>query len=170
MKTLLCDFCLKSGMLCARCQEKVRSGAITSLYMEVGRFLMDLEKEYPPLQDVTLYNVVRESGILALVVGRGEREKLLGSSGRIIRALGDKFNRRVMVLEKGVSSRSFLEDLFSNMRILTINTIWLPDGTTETKVVLRRVRRSQRPSSKRLKALRQIAKIVGDINLRIEFA
>lgn len=170
MKTLLCDFCLKSGMLCARCQEKVRSGAITSLYMDVGRFLMNLEKEYPLLQDVTLYNVVREGGILALVVGRGEREKLLGSSGRIVRALSDKFNRRIRVLEKGVSSRRFLEDLFSNMRILTINTIWIPDGTTETKVVLRRVRRSQRPSSKRLKALRQIAKRVGNINLRIEFA
>ena len=170
MKTLLCDFCLKSGMLCARCQEKVRSGAITPLYMDVGRFLMDLEKEYPPLQEVTLYDVVREGGILALVVGRGERDKLLGSSGRIMRDIGDKFGRRIIVLERGVSSRRFLEDLFSNMRIITINTIWLPDGTTETKVVLKRERRSQRPSSRRLKALREIAKKVGDINLRIEFA
>lgn len=168
MKTQLCDFCLKSGMLCARCQEKVRSGAITPLYMEVGRFLMDLEKEYPTLQDVTLYKVVKEGRFLALVVGREERENILFQGGQIMRALSDKFNKRVKVLENGVSRRRFLEDLLPNMRIITINTIWLPDGTTETKVVLKE-RRSQRPSSKRIRALRQIAKKVDNMNLRIEF-
>ncbi|MCD6263940.1 hypothetical protein J7L60_06000 [Candidatus Bathyarchaeota archaeon] len=167
MKTLLCDFCLRSGMLCARCQEKVRSGAITPLYMEVGRFLVNLERKYPLLQDVTLHNVVQEGDILALVVGRGEKGKLQGYGGEVIRALRERFRKRVKVLEKGVSSRRFLEDLFSNMRVLTINTIWLPDGTTETKVVLRG-RRSQRPSARRMRALTEIAKKVGNLNLRVE--
>ena len=149
----------------------VKSGAVSPQYMEVGKFLLSLEKEYPLLQEVTLYNVLQEGGILVLVVGRGEGEKILGYGygGRLTRVIGEKFSgKRVKVLEKGVSSRHFLEDLFSGMTILTINTIWLPDGTTETKVVLRG-KRSQRPSSKRMKALTQIAKKVGNINLRIEF-
>ena len=156
-------------MLCAKCQAMVNSGAITSQYMEVGKFLLSLEKEYSLLQEVTLYNVFQEGGILVLVVGRGESEKLLGYGGRLTRAIGEKFGgRSVKVLEKGLSSRRFLEELFSNMTILTINTIWLPDGTTETKVVLRE-KRAQRPSPKRIKAMTQIAKKVGGINLRIEF-
>jgi len=169
VKTLLCDFCLRSGMLCAKCQKLVQSGSITSQYMEVGKLLLALEKEYPALHEVTLHNAFQEGGILVLVVGRGESERLLSYGGRLTRALGDKFRgKRVKVLEKGVSSRHFLEDLFSGMTILTINTIWLPDGTTETKVVLKGKGRQQL-GSKRTKALVQIAKKVGNINLRIEF-
>ena len=39
------------------------------------------------------------------------------------------------VLEYGADDRKFLEDLFVPFSILTINTIWLPDGTTETRVI-----------------------------------
>lgn len=171
MKTLLCDFCLRSGMLCAKCQELVNSGAITEQYMEVGKFLLGIDKEYPLLQDVTLHNVVQEGNTLALVVGRGQREKFQSYGSRIIRAISEKFGKRsrILVLEKGISNRRFIEDLFSGMTIVTINTIWLPDGTTETKVVLE-ARRAQRPSLKRVKSLAQIAKRVTGISLRVEFA
>ncbi|MGF3521971.1 MAG: hypothetical protein ACQXXJ_02605, partial [Candidatus Bathyarchaeia archaeon] len=62
----------------------------------------------------------------------------------------------------------FLEDLFMPLSILTINTIWLPDGTTETRVILRRKRGSQLPFD--LKALKEIAHAVRKMTLRVEFA
>ncbi len=54
------------------------------------------------------------------------------------------------------------------LNILTINTIWLPDGTTETRVILKRKRGLQLPFD--LNALKEIAKKVRKIVLRIEFA
>ena len=169
MQTQLCEFCLRSGMLCSNCQEKVRSGAVTELYMRVARFLLDIEGQYPLLQKARLENVVRAGGFLVIVVGRGERSRFTSYGGKLTRAIGDEFRKRVLVIEQGVSDRRFLEDLFSNQRIVAINIIWLPDGSTETRVVLGE-RRSRRLSKKRIKALREIAKEVRDMNLRVEYA
>jgi hypothetical protein len=52
--------------------------------------------------------------------------------------------------------------------ILTINTIWLPDGTTETRVILKRKRGTQLPFD--LKALKEIASKVRKMSLRVEIA
>jgi hypothetical protein len=60
-----------------------------------------------------------------------------------------------------------LEDLFVPLRILTINTIWLPDGTTETRVILKR-RRRRGPID--VEALKKIAQKVRGITLRVEFS
>jgi len=169
VQTQLCEFCLRSGMLCSNCQEKVRSGAVTELYMRVARFLLDIEGQYPLLQKARLENVVRAGGFLVIVVGRGERSRFTSYGGKLTRAIGDEFRKRVLVIERGVSDRRFLEDLFSNQRIVAINIIWLPDGSTETRVVLGE-RRSRRLSKKRIKALREIAKEVRDMNLRVEYA
>ncbi len=168
MQTYLCEFCLRSGMLCSKCREKIRTGAVTDLYMRVAKFLLDIESQYSLLQKALLENVVRTGGFLVLVVGRGDRSRLMSYGGKLTRALGDEFKKRVLVIEKGVSDREFLEDLFTNQRIVTINIIWLPDGSTETRVVLRG-RRRQRLSKKRINALIEIAKKVRNMSLRVEY-
>jgi hypothetical protein len=102
-------------------------------------------------------------------VGRGDRNKLNSYGGKLTRAMGDEFRKRVLVLEEGVSDRGFLEDLFSNQQIITINIIWLPDGSTETRVVLRG-RRSRRLSKRRINALQEVARRVRGMSLRVEYA
>ena len=164
METRLCEFCLRSGVLCSRCKEKLRSGEVSELYMKVARFLLEIEDRYPMIQDAELVDVVEEDGILALVVGRGDREKFMGYGGRLIREVRDAFRRRVIVIEAGGSERRFLEDLFSGYRILTINVIWLPDGSSETRIVLA----GRRLNEKRIKALTEIARRVRGISLRVE--
>jgi hypothetical protein len=62
-----------------------------------------------------------------------------------------------------------LEDLSAPLSIVTINTIWLPDGTTETRVILRRRRRDSRLPFN-VKALKEIARKVRNMTLRVEFA
>jgi transcription antitermination factor NusA-like protein len=94
--------------------------------------------------------------------------RILGYSGKIIKAIGDETGKNVKVLENGVDDRKFLEDLFIPFSILTINTIWLPDGTTETRVILKRKRGAQLPFD--LKALKEIASKVRKMSLRVEIA
>jgi transcription antitermination factor NusA-like protein len=156
-------------MLCSKCQEKIQRGAVNDIYMNVAKFLLDIESKYPLIQKSRLNKVVDNGGYLVLVVGRGDRNKIMSYGGKFTREVGDEFRKRVIVLESGVNDRRFLEDLFANQHIITINIIWLPDGTTETRVVLRG-RRSRRLSKKRLRALSEIAKKVRNMNLRIEYA
>jgi len=169
VQTHLCEFCLRSGMLCSQCREKIEAGAVANIYMRVAKFLLDVEDQFPLLQKARLENVVEEGGFLVLVVGRGDRNKLMSYGGKLTRAMGDEFRKRVLVLEEGVSDRGFLEDLFSNQQIITINIIWLPDGSTETRVVLRG-RRSRRLSKRRINALQEIARRVRGMSLRVEYA
>ena len=168
MKTELCGFCLKSGILCQKCSAKVKSGEISQLDLKIARLLLSLEEKYPSLQNVCFYKAVDVEKTLAIIVGHGDVPRLLGYSGKIIKALGDETSKNVRVLEYGVDDRKFLEDLFIPFSILTINTIWLPDGTTETRVILKRKRGAQLPFD--VKALKEIASKVRKMSLRVEIA
>ena len=168
MQIQLCEFCLKSGMLCNKCKTKVESGEVSTDYIDVAKLLLGLENQFPFLQKVRLENVLEAGGFLVLVVGKGDAAKF-NIDAKLTRDLGDQFNKRVLVIESGVKDRQFLEDLFMNQHIVTINIIWLPDGSTETRVVLQG-RGSRRLSKKRLQALVNVAKIVRNMDLRVEYA
>lgn len=168
MKTELCSFCLKSGILCLKCSAKVKAGEITDLDLRIARLLLSLEEKYPTLQNVCFYKAVEVNRTLAILVGHGDVPRMLGYGGKIVHALSDETGKSVRIVEQGVDDRKFLEDLFTPLSILTINTIWLPDGTTETRVILRRKRGSQ-PSLDQT-ALKEIAHRFRKMSLRIEFA
>ena len=136
--------------------------------MKVARLLLSLEESYPSLQNVTFYKAVEAGKTLAVLVGKGDVPRLLGYGGKIIKALSEKTGKSIRVLENGVDDRKFLEDLFAPLSIVTINTIWLPDGTTETRVILRRKSGRQPPFD--VKALKEIARKVRNMTLRVEFA
>jgi len=168
MKTVLCSFCLKSGILCQRCQAKLKSGEVSELDLKIARLLLSLEEKYPSLQNVYFHGAVDVGKTLAVIVGPGDVPRLLGFGGKIIKALGEEVGKSIRVLEYGVDDRKFLEDLFAPLSIVTINTIWLPDGTTETRVILKKRRGAQPPFD--VKALKDIARKVRNMVLRVEFA
>jgi transcription antitermination factor NusA-like protein len=167
MKTQLCNFCLKSGILCSKCQTKVKSGEVTDAYLRMARLLSSLESQFNQLQDVYLHGAVEADGLMALIVGRGDVTRIFSQGGKLIRAIGEKAGKSVRILERGVDERKFLEDLFAPLPVVTINTIWLPDGTTETRVILKK--RGRRPPPINVEALKQIAKRVRNMTLRVEF-
>jgi transcription antitermination factor NusA-like protein len=164
----LCSFCLKSGILCQKCLAKVKSGEISQTDLRIARSLLSLEEKYPSLQNVFFHKTIDTDKTLAIVVGPGDVPRLLGYGGKIVKALGEENGKNIRVLENGVDDRKFLEDLFAPLSIITINTIWLPDGSTETRVILRRKRGGH--SSLDVEALKEIASKARKITLRVEFA
>ena len=168
MKTVLCSFCLKSGILCQKCSARLKSGEISQLDLKIARLLLSLEEKYPPLQNVYFHRAVEAGKTLAIIVGCGDVHRLLGYGGRIIKALNEETGKNIRVLEDGVDERKFLEDLFAPLSIMTINTIWLPDGSTETRAILRKRRGAQPPFD--VKALKEIAQKIRNMTLRVEFA
>jgi transcription antitermination factor NusA-like protein len=167
VKTVLCSFCLKSGILCQKCSARVKSGEISEVDLKLARLLLSLEEKFPSLQSVYFQKAVEVGKTLAIIVGPGDVPRLLGFGGKIIRALGEETGKSIRVLEGGVDNRKFLEGLFAPLGIVTINTIWLPDGTTETRVILRKRRGMQPPFD--VKALKEIASKVRNMTLRVEF-
>jgi len=126
-----------------------------------------LEEKYPSLQNVFFHKAFDVDKTLGIIVGPGDVPRVLGYGGKIIKALGEETGKAIRVLEYGVDDRKFLEDLFAPLSIVTINTIWLPDGSTETRVILRKRHGRQPPFN--VKALKEIASKVRNITLRVEF-
>lgn len=167
VKTLLCDFCLRSGMLCSACKEKVRSGKVSPVYVEIARRFQKLEKRYPSFSRISLHKAVEVGNTVALIVGRGNIAYALSRGGKIIRQIGDEIGKDIRLLEEGSSNRRFLEDLFAPYEILTTNEIWLPDGSAVTGVVLRGRRR--RLKERRIEELKEVAQKLQNIVIRVEF-
>jgi transcription antitermination factor NusA-like protein len=168
VKTDLCNFCLKSGILCSKCQGKLKSGKVSEVDFKIARSLLSLEEQYPSLQDVRFHKAVESDRVIAILVNKGDVSRLLSHGGKIVKALGEKTGKTIRVLEYGVTERKFLEDLFIPLSILTINTIWLPDGTTETRVILKRGGRKRLPLN--VKSSRDIAQKLRGMTLRVEYA
>ena len=158
---------MKSGILCRRCEEKLEKGQITELDLKVIQRMVELEKEHPVLQDVTYHRSVEADGMMAVLVDRRDVPRLLGGGAKIVKDLGDTFGKRVKLISYGGDDREFLEDLFSPLSILTINTIWIPDGSTETKVIL--TGRQPRKMPIDLDTVKMIAHELKGMTLRIEF-
>ena len=166
MNTPLCDFCLKSGILCPKCQEKISSKKISKLDISVAKLLLQLEKNYPSLQKISFYKAYEADDILAIVVKSGDLPYITGYGRRILKDFQKMTRKKVKVLEKDGDIRRFLEDLFMPATIITINKIWLPDGSTEMRVILPRTSRRLVVDSEVLKWL---AKSIRGITLRVEF-
>ena len=166
MKTPLCNFCLKSGIFCSKCEALLRDGKVSELDVNTAKILLDLQQSYPILQDVIFLRAAESGSVLAVVVGRGDLQKILSSEGRLIRDLSERTGKRIKILEGYSTPRRFLEELFAPASILTINTVWLPDGTTETKVILSRRDSRHLPSS--VDTLGELARKIRGIVLRVE--
>ncbi|HYU88132.1 MAG TPA: hypothetical protein VEL52_05540 [Candidatus Bathyarchaeia archaeon] len=168
VKTVLDNFCVKSGIFCSRCEEKLKKGQISDLDVRVIRTITELEKENPTLQDVTFHKAVEAGDVMALMVDRRGMDTFLSSGAKLAKSLGDRVGKRVRVLNFGGDERGFLEDLFTPFSILTINTIWLPDGSRETKVILNG-RRPRRNPLGDFEVVKKLARELKGLTLRIEF-
>ena len=167
VKTILDAFCVKSGILCRRCEEKLEKGQVTELDIKVIQKLVQLEKENQVLEDVTYHRAIDTDDMLAVLVDKKDLPRLLGGGARIVKDLGETFGKRVKLLSFGGDDRDFLEDLFSPLSILTINTVWIPDGSTETKVILSGRKPRNMPVD--LDKMRKIAQEMKGMTLRVEF-
>jgi len=167
VKTILDAFCVKSGILCRKCQEKIEKGQITDLDLKIIRLLTELEKENPALGDVTYHKAVEAENNVAILVDRRDMGKILSGGAKTVHAISDSLGKKVKILSYGGDDRQFLEDLLSPVSILTLNTIWIPDGSTETKAILSGRQPRRMPVD--LEMVKAFAKQLRNMSLRIEF-
>src|SRR5438309_10021801 len=117
VKTILDNFCVKSGIFCSRCEEKLKKGQITDLDIRVIRTITELEKENPTLQEVTFHKAVEAGDVMALMVDRRGMETFLSSGAKLAKSLGDRVGKRDRILNCGGDERGFFEDLLTAFAI-----------------------------------------------------
>ncbi len=131
MKIPLDYLCVKSGLLCNRCQSLVDSGQVDNFEINVMKILLDLEDtQFKELKDSTYYKAIKVNNILILLVSSGP-SMTIQKSIKVAKVLQEKLGMKVRIIEKTSNIKSSAVQLLSPARVLGVNTVWLPDGSVQ---------------------------------------
>lgn len=170
MKLPLDHVCVRTGILCPLCERKVSSGMVEPFEVDVMRAITDLEQDQELkgyMGDMAYVKAYRfRDTIVILVDRRSEIPQEIYQ--RISRSLGDLLKANVRILWSSKDLKSIASQLLFPARILGVNIVWLPDGSSF--YVLRIPRRDLRGLSLPLRAAEQIlSKIAGSsVQIRSE--
>jgi transcription antitermination factor NusA-like protein len=135
MQLPVCNFDLESDMLCTSCQAKLDRGEITTFDIEFSKYLLEREKDYPNLENLALQRATRIEGRLILVVKKKGKELLRAEEG-LVSELREKFGE-VMVVEGPPKLRRVIREFIHPASEVGVNSLYLPDGSKESIVILR---------------------------------
>lgn len=163
MKTPLCKICQITGVLCPSCERKIEKGEVSPLDVKVSIFLGRRTKDIRELDEVSLLKVVSVDNSLVLLFRRGDSQKFLRYAKDVIREMEKEFRMRVIAIDYHPNLKEFIENVFHPIPIATINIIWLPDGTKETRVILER-----RVRSGKVEFAKKVIQKVMNVDVKVE--
>jgi hypothetical protein len=135
MRLPVCNFDLESDMLCTSCQAKLDRGEITAFDIEFSKWLLEKEKDHPNLEGFTLQRATRTENRLILIVKKKSKDLLLAEEA-IMDELREKYGE-VMIVEGPVKLRGVIQEFIAPASEVGVNSLYLPDGTKESIVMLR---------------------------------
>jgi hypothetical protein len=165
LKLPICNFDAKTGILCANCEAKLKSGQISRAEIEASKALVSHSEHNALLNKAELTRAYDTGGAYVLEFVTPEFQHLRDDQ-TIRSALEGALKAKVWLVQKGSSDRKFLEDLIHPVKVLTVNTVFNIDGTKRTKVIVpsRRMERQIGDFDK----LRSAAKKARGIELLLE--
>ncbi len=162
----ICSFDAKTGILCPKCEGKLRSGHITKSDVEVSIKMTELQDKIPELDKTTLLHAMEADRDLVLIMGKGDHD-VIRKNITVFKKLEGTLHRKIWIAEGDASDRQVLEDIFFPIKILMVNVVWLPDGSRLTKVIIPGRRTERFPLD--LEQVKKVVKAVRGIDLLVEF-
>ncbi len=147
----ICDVCLKSGMLCQGCENKLKSGEITQLDLDIAKLLYKLGEG-----TIGFKKTIEIGDVVIIVTDKDQVGKIIGKSGKIVRAISKKIGKKVRVIGEGSDFKEVARDILAPARISGINIVYGTDG--EQKYKIRVMREDSRRLPARLDVLNDIMK------------
>ncbi len=148
MKTPICYFCAKSGVLCPRCQEKLDKGEVTEADVEVSKWFLDYEVKNSDLKDYVIHKTVKLPKMMIIMVSGGSNANRIQLQ-KVSKQLSDERKISVRIIEKTSSIKRLLEQIVTPARVMGANTVWLPDGSWESTIRIPRSDQRKMPLDQR---------------------
>jgi hypothetical protein len=131
----ICYFDAKTGILCGNCEARLAKGEITEADVEASKAVAQLSDRILEFGKATLRRAYETNGSYLLEFEQSDIPTLR-SNPLLVEELENQLKEKVWVVGSGGSERKFLEDVFYPARVLTVNTVYLPDGERKTKVIV----------------------------------
>jgi transcription antitermination factor NusA-like protein len=165
LKTPICSFDAKSGVLCRKCEAKLKSGSITQDDVDAAKKLIGLADRNQDINKFTFIRGTKVHGDLVLEF-RGPDVSVLRSNKELASKIEKEMGQKVWFVETEVSDRRFIESLFHPAKVLSVNFFWLPEANKLTKVI---VADDAKNVPVNIEKLEKIAKAIRNIELLVEF-
>lgn len=164
-KLPICYFDARTGMLCGNCEARLAKGEITQADVEASKAVAQLSDRVVEFGRSTLKRAFEVRGSYVLEFEMADMPALR-SNPTLVEEVENVLKGRVWLVGSGGNERRFLEDVFYPARVLTVNTVYLPDGEKKTKVIVP-ARRSERRIGD-FDKLREAVKRARGIDLLVE--
>ncbi|MGB9844611.1 KH domain-containing protein [Methanothermobacter tenebrarum] len=125
----ICDVCLKSGILCQGCEDKLKSGEVTELELEISKVLYKLAEG-----KLGFKRAIDMGDVVIIITDRDQVGKLIGKGGKIVRTISRAIGKRVRVVGEDSDLKSVAEDVLAPARISGINIVYGKDGKEKFKI------------------------------------
>jgi hypothetical protein len=131
----ICIFDAKTGVLCPKCESRLKNGELSKIDVECSIKLIKLSNKN---QDIDKLNLIGSQKIDEdyVLILKDSNVSHINSNDKLISSIEKEFNGKVWFVEANSSVRKILENLFFPIRILKTNMIWLPDGNQVTQVTI----------------------------------
>ena len=135
MRLPICIFDAKTGVLCPKCESRLKNGELSKIDVESSIKLIKLSNKN---QDIDKLNLIGSQKIDEdyVLILKDSNVSHINWNDKLISLIEKEFNGKVWFVEANSSVRKILENLFFPIRILKTNMIWLPDGNQVTQVTI----------------------------------
>ena len=135
MKVPICTFDAKTGVLCPKCESRLKNGELSDVDVESSIKLIKLSHKN---QDIDKLNLIGSQKIDEdyVLILKDSNVSHINSNDKLLSSVEEEFKGKVWFVEANSSIRRFLENLFFPIRLLKTNMIWLPDGNQVTQVTI----------------------------------
>ena len=120
MKLPICGFDAKNAILCPQCEGKVESGKLTQADVDASIVLAKVAKTNNEIENFTLYSCKEFQGNYVLSLAKNDI-MIIRQSRTLYRLLQDQFKGKIWLVEADETDKKFIEDLFFQTKILSIN-------------------------------------------------
>jgi transcription antitermination factor NusA-like protein len=125
----VCDVCLKSGMLCQGCENKLKSGEITQMDLDIAKLLYKLGEG-----KIGFKKTIEIGDTVIIVTDKEQVGKLIGKSGKIVREISRSIEKKVRVVGENSDLRAVAKDILAPARLSGINIVYGKDGQKKYKI------------------------------------
>ena len=125
----VCDVCLKSGMLCQGCENKLKSGEITQMDLDIAKLLYKLGEG-----KIGFKKTIEIGDTVIIVTDKEQVGKLIGKSGKIVREISRSIEKKVRVVGEDSDLRSVARDILAPARLSGINIVYGKEGQKKYKI------------------------------------
>lgn len=166
MRLPICTFDAKTGILCPKCEGKLKSGHLTQADVDISIKLMKIAPHVPELDKISVVRAYDIDGSAVLALTPADIV-MLRADYMLFKKIEQFIGGKLWVVEAEATDRKVLEDVFFPVRIMTVNQVWLPDGSKMTKVIISGRKTERFPLD--IEQAKKVVKTVKGMELLVSF-